>query len=44
MTPGVQQFEVIEIEGDSARIQATCEAPGTYPFSLRLTDLTPWTD
>ncbi|MFF0544134.1 hypothetical protein ACFYTF_14990 [Nocardia thailandica] len=43
-TSGVSQFEVVEIEGTSARIQATAETPGTYTFPMRLADLTPWTE
>ncbi|MGW0325530.1 hypothetical protein [Nocardia sp. NPDC003183] len=41
---GTSQFRVVEVEGTHARILATLDAPGSYEFSLRLTDLTPWTD
>ncbi|MFE6925951.1 hypothetical protein ACFVAV_33410 [Nocardia sp. NPDC057663] len=43
-TGGVCQFRVVEIEGTSARVVATVEAPGAYTFSMRLIDLTPWTE
>ncbi|MGW6120848.1 hypothetical protein ACWFRF_17550 [Nocardia sp. NPDC055165] len=41
---GTSQFRVVEIEGAHARILATLDAPGSYEFSMRLVDLTPWTE
>jgi len=42
-TNGVSQFRILEIDDTSARIEPTLNAPGAYPFSMRLIDLTPWT-
>ncbi|NKX91596.1 MULTISPECIES: hypothetical protein [Nocardia] len=42
-TNGVSQFKILEIDGTTARIEPTLDAPGAYPFSMRLLDLTPWT-
>ncbi|MFE5479712.1 hypothetical protein ACFQ9R_28675 [Nocardia sp. NPDC056541] len=41
---GTSQFRVVELDDTHARILATLDAPGSYEFSIRLTDLTPWTD
>ncbi|MEV6064894.1 hypothetical protein AB0L62_33255 [Nocardia asteroides] len=43
-TNGIQQFRVVEVEGDHVRIQSTLEAPGAYPFALRLVDVQPWSE
>ncbi|MFI8978466.1 hypothetical protein ACIGO9_36690 [Nocardia asteroides] len=43
-TRGVQQFRVLEVDDIGARIEPTLDAPGAYPFRLRLVDLTPWTE
>lgn len=43
-TRGVQQFRVLEVDDTTARIEPTLDAPGAYPFRLRLVDLTPWTE
>lgn len=39
---GVSQFRALEVEGDSVRIEPTAEAPGAYPFRMRLVDLVAW--
>ena len=41
---GVSQFRVLEVEETRALIQATLDAPGAYPFYMRLVDLVAWAD
>lgn len=41
---GVSQFRVLEVDGDSVRIQSTLDVPGSYPFVLRRVDLHPWSE
>ncbi|WP_280220020.1 hypothetical protein [Nocardia neocaledoniensis] len=43
-TNGVSQFKILEIDDTTARIEPTLDAPGAYPFSMRLVDLSPWTE
>lgn len=43
-TSGVSQFRILEIDDAYARTESTLQTPGTYAFSMRLVDLTPWTD
>ncbi len=38
---GVSEFRILEVANDRALIQSTLEAPGAYPFSMRLIDLIP---
>ncbi|MEU4416184.1 hypothetical protein [Nocardia salmonicida] len=43
-TGGIQQFRVVEIDDAGALVEPTLEAPGAYPFRMRLVDLHAWTD
>ncbi|TDP27841.1 hypothetical protein [Nocardia ignorata] len=43
-TNGVSQFTILEIDDTTAGIEPTLDAPGAYPFSMRLVDLSPWTE
>ncbi|MFJ2834626.1 hypothetical protein ACIO52_04620 [Nocardia sp. NPDC087230] len=38
---GTSQFRVLEITEGRALIESTLDAPGRYPFSLRLSELMP---
>ncbi|MGF6881380.1 hypothetical protein ABIA39_001260 [Nocardia sp. GAS34] len=38
---GVNVFEVLEIDGDHATIQSVQDAPGRYPWPMRIQDLVP---
>lgn len=42
---GVSQFKVLEVDETRALIKATLvDAPGAYPFYMRLVDLVAWVD
>lgn len=42
---GVSQFRILELDEEGgARIEPTSDAPGSYPFRMRLVDLLAWTD
>ncbi|GAB2683323.1 hypothetical protein GCM10027088_74730 [Nocardia goodfellowii] len=41
---GVSIFEVLAIEGESARIESVLDAPGRYPFSMPIRFLVPAED
>ncbi len=43
-TGGIQQFRVVELDDTGALVEPTLEAPGAYPFRMRLVDLHAWTD